>query len=102
MNSNPAEYHRNSKQWHELLGKTGTVILATQTEIASEALESFLPYCFLILELDDAPQKRIEVMGEAQVAFKPGDRVSLQLRRVAEPNATGILPYGLKACKQFA
>lgn len=102
MNSNPAEYHRNSKEWQTLLGKTGTVILATQTEIASEALESFLPYCFLIIELDDTPKKRLEIMGEAQVLFKPGDRVSLQLRRVAEPSKTGILPYGLKACKQFA
>lgn len=94
---NPAQYHRNSKNWHKLLGKTGVVVLSTQLEVTSTEFELFLPYCFLIIELDSG--KKIEITGEAKTIFKSGDRVKLELRKNASFNSKDILSYGLKACK---
>jgi hypothetical protein len=98
-NNYPASYYRNSKNWHKLLGQKAKVILATQVYTTSSELEKFLPYCFLILELESG--KKIEIMGEAKTLFQNGEVVRLELRRVAKGDRVGVIPYGLKACKNI-
>lgn len=97
MNIHPAQYHRNSKKWQYHLGKAGVVLLTTRLEVTTKELESFLPYCFLLVQLESG--EKIEVMGEAQTNFLVGDTVRLELRKLAQPDQFGIIPYGLKACK---
>lgn len=97
MQTNPAQYHRNSKHWHKLLGNMGVVIHSTQLEVTSPEFEIFLPYCFLIVKLDSG--KKIEIVGEANTVFESGDQVILELRKNADVNSSDILSYGLKACK---
>ncbi len=103
MNIQPAQYHRNSKNWHKLLGKTGTILFSTRLDVTSKELEDFLPYCFLIVELDpvlkDGQKQKIEIMGEAKTLFTVGEKVRLELRKSAIPDEKSIIPYGLKACK---
>ncbi len=99
----PAHYHRNSKNWHQLLGKTGVVVFATRLEVTAKELEDFLPYCFLLVELDEVletgKKQKLEIMGEAKTVFLPGERVRLELRKSAIPDERSIIPYELKACK---
>lgn len=96
MNTNPVQYHRNSKNWHKLLGKKGVIELATTISVASEELEPFLPYQLLLVEVAG---KKIEVMGSAQVHFKVGEKVILELKKLSQPNSSSVIPYGLKASK---
>lgn len=99
----PAHYHRTSKSWHKLLGRTGVVVLSTRLEVTAKELEDFLPYCFLLVELDDAQDSgkkyRLEIMGEAKTIFSSGERVRLELRKAAILDEKSVLPYELKACK---
>ena len=96
MNSNPVEYHRNSKKWYKLLGKKGIIELATTISVASQELEPFLPYQLLLVEVEG---KKIEVMGSAQVSFSIGEEVILELKKLSQPNSSSVIPYGLKASK---
>ena len=91
----PAGYHRNSKNWHTLVGKTGTVLLATQLEVTSPELETYLPYSFLLVQLESG--QKIEVMGEAHTFFKSADVVRLELRKTAVASDSSIVCYGIKA-----
>lgn len=99
----PAQYQRISKNWHRLLGMTGVVILTTRLEVTTRELENFLPYSFLLIELDagskDGKKKKLEIMGEARTVFSVGERIRLELRKSGIPNETEIIPYELKACK---
>lgn len=97
MSAYPAKYYRESQNWHKLLGKTGVVEFVTKVEVTTPELESFLPYCFLLVVLDSG--KRIEVMGEAQTIFEIGDQVRLELRKAEIPDQISIIPYTLKAVK---
>lgn len=97
MNVQPAQYHRQSKDWHKLIGQTGIVEFSTQLFVASPELEQFLPYCFLIVVLDSG--KKIEVMGEAKTKFATGDKIILELRKMAVLDPASIIPYTIKAVK---
>jgi uncharacterized OB-fold protein len=99
MNFLSPEYHRNSKEWHNLVGKSGIVILSTQLKISTPELQEYLPYCFLIVELNNG--KKIEIMGEAKTLIAQGDKVRLELRKIAQPDLFSVIPYGLKAVKVF-
>ena len=59
----PAQYHRKTKQWRKLLGKTGVVLLATRIEVTTKELEGFLPYSFLLIELDGGAQRIPVITG---------------------------------------
>lgn len=103
MNNLPPQYYRNNKNWRHLLGKTGVVKFATTLEVASPELEDFLPYCFLVVELENKESGNqtnnlIEVMGEAKTLFKQGDKVVLELRKLSVPDNYSVIPYGVKAC----
>lgn len=99
----PAQYYRKTKEWHKLLGKTGVVLLTTRIEVTTKELEDFLPYCFLLIELDRGAQtgkkQRLEIMGEAKTDFSIGERVRLELRKSVIPDEKSVIPYDLKACK---
>lgn len=97
MSTQPAQYHRNSKDWHNLIGSNGIVELSTQIKVTAPELEKYLPYCFLIVELENG--KKIEVMGEAKTLFSQGDKVILELKKISQTDLVSIIPYGLKAVK---
>lgn len=99
----PAQYHRKTKQWRKLLGKTGVVLLATRIEVTTKELEEFLPYSFLLIELNEVTEtgkkQRLEIMGEAKTDFSVGEKVMIELRKNAILDEKSIIPYDLKACK---
>lgn len=94
--SQPASYWRASKNWKNLLGKRGTIILATQITTPPPQLSSFAPYSYGIVDIDGLRQECMGVPGEV---LQPGDQVKFVLRRTAQPSARGIIAYGLKVTK---
>jgi mevalonate kinase len=96
MTTNPASYWRQNKNWSHFIGKTGKIVFATKVKVTSPELESFLPYCFTIVEMNG---ERYEFMGEKGVALEKGDDVKFVLRKVSESSKASIINYGIKVCK---
>jgi uncharacterized OB-fold protein len=95
----PTQYWREAKQWPELLGKTGVVVVSTVIRVAAPELASQTPYSFAIVEFaaNDAGEKiRRELMGVGHQTFVAGDKVKCVLRKLGTPSKTGIIPYGIK------
>lgn len=90
--------YRSAKKTKLLLGRVGTVIFSTEVVNCSREQTDFLPYCFLLVELDCC-KKKIEIQGEAHVQFNPQDRVIVKIRKISRPEESNIINYGLKACK---
>lgn len=91
-------YTRENKQWRNLVGKTGTVLLATTIRVTSPEHAAFAPYMYAIVQLDSGEKKAFMVAAQERV--KPGDRVRCVLRKLANPSKTGIIRYGVKITAQ--
>lgn len=97
------EVWRTAKDWQHYLGSTGRVLAVTSMEVAATDQVELLPYAYLLLELDSdsdqAPVKRLSVMGAAGTSFQVGDRVELVLRKLKREGEAAVITYGLKAEK---
>lgn len=89
----PAQYWRQNKDWKNWLGKQGKVIGVTRVHVAPPGQENFVPYSMALV--DFTLEKRLfMVAGHEEVAI--GDAVVCVLRKVAQPDERGIIPYGIK------
>ena len=93
MKLNPASYWRHNKNWNNFVGKTGEVIFVTKIEVTSPEFQSFLPYCFAIVEMDG---ERYEFMSEKGADLKKGDKVEFVLRKTSESDNASLINYGIK------
>ena len=75
----PPAYWRQNKNWPNLLGKTGTVILAAADFV-----------------LVDIGGQRYELMAVAGNQLKPRDKVICVFRRLSLPVPSGLIEYGIK------
>ncbi len=76
----PPVYWRQTKNWKNLLGKIGTVILATTN--------------FVLIDIDG---QRYELMTVAGHQLKPKDKAICVFRRLSLPTPSGLIEYGIKA-----
>ena len=93
MKFNPVNYWRQNKNWSNFVGKTGKVVFATKIEVTSPELQSFLPYCFAIVEMDG---EKYEFMSEKGANLKKGDKVKFVFRRTSESDSSSLINYGIK------
>jgi hypothetical protein len=75
----PAVYWRQSKNWPNLLGQTGTVILATTN--------------FALVDING---KKYELMTVPGYQPRLNDKVVCVFRRLSTPTSSGLINYGLK------
>lgn len=95
----PVAYWRQSKDWANWIGKTGTVVASTQIRVTSPELSEFAPYSFVLVDFGD---QRRELMAASGESISAGDDVVCVLRKMATPDATGIIHYGIKVSKVIA
>jgi uncharacterized OB-fold protein len=93
----PQANWRQNKDWPNRLGQIGKVIASTFIRVAPEGREAFAPYSFVLVELENC--ERLELMGVPGEELQTGDQVKLVLRRIEEPDESGVIAYGLKAEK---
>jgi len=93
---NPAAYWRRNKEWKKLLGKKGKVIFSTRVRAAAEGQEKWLPYSFVLVDIEG---KKYEMMGAGKEELTEGDKIVGVLRRLSEPTRDGLIEYGIKAKK---
>lgn len=98
MKVSPENYWRNNKNWSKFIGKIGKVILSTKIEATSPELELFLPYCFVIVELEG---EKYEVMGEKDADLERGDQVRFVLRKISNSSNSSLINYGVKVVKNY-
>lgn len=111
-NLSPAKYWRDNKTWSNLIGKNGTVLLATNIDNL---------YSYVLVEVDsdidsannnnkiksnsktriEKKKNKIECMSEVNTFLQSGDKVTLQLRKLSESTENGLINYGIKAIKSY-
>jgi uncharacterized OB-fold protein len=92
----PPQYTRQNKDWADLIGQEGTVIAVTTIRVGSPEHQDSTPYDYAIIEFADC-RREMMVAGHQRVVA--GDRVVCQLRKLAKPDESGIIPYGVKVVK---
>lgn len=91
-NLSPAKYWRDNKSWSKIIGKTATVLFATNIDNL---------YSYVLLELNYDKGQRIECMSEVNVFLQAGDKVVLHLRKLSESSENALINYGIKAIKIY-
>jgi uncharacterized OB-fold protein len=91
----PVKIWRNQKNVREHLGKLGTVITFTFIRVPPEGFEAHAPYPVVLVKLSDRNMVG-QLVDFDQVQLKIGQKVKAVLRRVREPDAEGVIPYGIK------
>lgn len=91
----PVKIWRNQKHIREHLGKVGEIVTYTFIRVPPDNFEAHAPYPVVLVKLPDR-----NLMGQL-VDFEPSDlkvgqKVKAVLRRVREPDAEGVIPYGIK------
>lgn len=92
----PAQYWRQNKEWKNWLGKQGKVVGVTRVHVAPPEQEHFAPYSLVLVQFE-SEKRTFMVAGQDEVAV--GDRVECVLRKVAQPDQKGIIPYGIKVAR---
>lgn len=92
----PAPYWRHNKAWSEWLGRQGEVIAVTHMQVAVPELSDWTPLSYALV---DFGEERHEFLVAGQDSLHSGDRVECVLRKLAQPDETGVIPYGIKVQK---
>lgn len=93
----PATYWRENKMWKQWIGRRGTVLLCTEVHVAPPGFEWLVPYSYAVVEFGS---ERREFVAAGQEKLQPGDEVTVVVRKLSQPDASGIIHYGLKVAKQ--
>lgn len=96
MIKKPAEYWRERSEIASWIGKEGEVIISTTIRTSSPELNYLTPYEYAIVDFGD---QRKEFMGAAGEKLVAGDRVKLVLRKMFQPDSSGLIEYNLKLVK---
>ena len=91
----PVKIWRNQKQTSRLLGKTGSIISFTMIRVPPIGFEDQAPYPIVLVRIDQKNHIGQLVDYDGQ-EIKIGLKVQAILRRVRQPDAEGVIPYGIK------
>lgn len=91
----PVKIWRNQKHIREHLGKVGQIVTFTFIRVPPDGFEAHAPYPVVLVKLGDRNMVGQLVDFEAS-QLKVGQKVKAILRRVREPDAEGVIPYGIK------
>jgi len=95
--ASPVKIWRNQKQIKELIGKTGKVITWTVIRVPPAGFSDQAPYAVALVRLENGLRLVCQITDADPDKISFGLPVRLIVRRVKEPDADGIIPYGIKA-----
>ncbi len=91
----PVKIWRNQKKIREGLGLIGRIITFTYIRVPPEGFEEHAPYP--VVMVDVGRRKLIgQLVDFTEAQLKIGQEVKAVLRRIWEPDAEGVIPYGIK------
>ncbi len=92
----PVKIWRNQKKITTLLGKTGRIISWTIVRTPPAQFMDQAPYGVVLVELEGGMRLTAQLVDWQPKQLKIGQRVTTVVRRVTQPNADGVIPYGIK------
>lgn len=91
----PVKIWRNQQFIRKYLGQTGRIVSYTIIRIAPVGFEQQVPYPLVLVQLGKE-RKMGQLVDWHEKHLKIGQKVEAVLRRVREPDAEGVIPYGIK------
>ena len=92
----PVKIWRNQKKIKELLGKAGKIVSWTLVRIPLAGFSDQAPYPVVIVELENNKRITCQMVDFDNKELRTGQKVLTIVRRITEPDADGIIPYGIK------
>jgi len=91
----PVKIWRNQKYTSRLLGKIGTIVSFTIIRVPPVGFEDQAPYPVALVKIGDKIHIG-QLVDADDIEIKVGLKVQAILRRVRQPDAEGVIPYGIK------
>lgn len=95
MNS-PVKIWRNQKKITSRVGRIGTIISWTLIRVPPADFGDQAPYPVVVVELEDHSRITAQLVDTEDTHVAIGQKVITIIRRVIQPNADGVIPYGIK------
>lgn len=92
----PVKIWRNQKKITNLLGKTGKIVSWTIIRTPPAQFMDQAPYGVVLVELEMGTRLTAQLVDWQPKHLKVGQRVVTVVRRITQPNADGVIPYGIK------
>ncbi len=92
----PVKIWRNQKKISIKVGKIGTIVSWTYIRVPPADFGDQAPYPVVIVELEDHIRMTAQLVDWEQKHLAIGQNVVTIIRRVIQPNADGVIPYGIK------
>lgn len=90
----PVKIWRNQKKVREFLGKTGEIVAWTLIRVPPLGFEAQAPYYVALVRIED--RVLIGQLVDITGIPKAGLSVTAVIRRLRQPDAEGIISYGIK------
>lgn len=92
----PVKVWRNQKKIAALVGKTGKIVSWTVVRVPPTGFSEQAPYPVVLVELAAGGRIMAQLVDWQEKDLALGRQVVTVVRRVAQPNNEGIIPYGIK------
>ncbi len=92
----PVKVWRNQKKIAALVGKTGKIVSWTVVRVPPTGFSEQAPYPVVLVELVAGGRIMAQLVDWQEKDLALGRQVVAVVRRVAQPNNEGIIPYGIK------
>lgn len=93
----PVKLWRNQKHISGSLGKIGTIVSWTVVRVPPGDFSDQAPYAVALISLEDGKRITCQMVDCDPFHIAFGQRVITVIRRVTQPDADGVIPYGIKA-----
>lgn len=95
--NNPVKNWRNTKKLHNIIGKTGKLLVWTKVSTAPTGFEYQAPYYTGIIELENQTKMPIQIIDCEESELKTNMKIKLVTRRLKKPGPGDVIDYGIKA-----
>jgi uncharacterized OB-fold protein len=95
MNNTIATW-RKTKELHELLGKTGTIVVWTRIYVAPSGFAKQVPYVVAIVDFGKDGKKTLQLVDFDETHLQSGQKVVTVVRRAGFPGKEEVITYGVK------
>lgn len=92
----PVKIWRNQKHIARELGRQGSIISWTIIRVPPTGFSNLAPYPVVLVEFSDKKRIAAQLVDWMPEDLAFGKRVKVVVRKISEPAAEGVIPYGIK------
>jgi uncharacterized OB-fold protein len=92
----PVKIWRNQKYIAGMLGREGDIVSWTVIRVPPAGFANLAPYPVVVVDLIGGGRMTAQLVDWKEEDLAGGRRVRVVVRRISDPSADGIIPYGIK------